>query len=290
VPFDISDAWADYNPYRDTNHRWTVLSRSGAFARDVVVSRVQARACALAGVPVSQLGTTKMHCYRKGEFFKPHFDFFPEGDNRRHLSVCFPFSAPDVKAVSSPSNVKREQGQVATNILVYLNTLPDGVGGGTIFHRIGKKVRHLSSALTVRSCDSCANCRADRTSRGDGCAMVQLVLCWRRCVPSLIAFRRGDIVTGSHKVHSSRCGHVQAGRLHGANYRSRLGRQQAGQNMLLRERESFNTKPTLIIGSKALQFQLLFIWMLQGRRVALAPDDHADRNLAACTNSFASMQ
>jgi hypothetical protein len=87
-PFDLNDV-EDFEKRRlqAVNHRWALLGRTGAFAMDPVVRCLQIRACALVGVPVSQLSPVKLHCYRQGEFFLPHLDYVPNGDPRRHRFV-----------------------------------------------------------------------------------------------------------------------------------------------------------------------------------------------------------
>lgn len=92
-----------------------------------IVSTIEKRAADLAGVPVENVENLQIVRYTKGQFFKPHYDYF------------------DKKAgVSFDENLARG-GQRTHTVLVYLNTLPQGCGGATIFPKLKLKFLPLKA-------------------------------------------------------------------------------------------------------------------------------------------------
>lgn len=86
---------------------------------DDIVKAIERRMCTLAGLPYEYMETMQVVRYKKGQKYNAHYDFFQLNNNSRR--------------------------QRTLTIFVYLQSVSDSCGGGTIFHNVkneqGEKTR-----------------------------------------------------------------------------------------------------------------------------------------------------
>jgi hypothetical protein len=97
-------------------------------AETPIVAAIEARAAAVAGVPVRYLERTQVVRYEPGQFYRPHHDYIK----------------------GRPEEVA-SKGQRTVTIFAYLNDLPadQEPGGGTHFPQLGQTVRPVRGAAAL---------------------------------------------------------------------------------------------------------------------------------------------
>ena len=112
---------------RDRTSYTTNLGKS----ETLLVRTVERRVVALSGgYPLDNLEPLQVVRYKPGQFYKPHYDYFPRGKK-------------------GTAEALRRGGQRTVTFFIYLNALPDDEpGGGTSFPKLGLTVRpRLGTAL-----------------------------------------------------------------------------------------------------------------------------------------------
>lgn len=92
-----------------------------------IVKSIETRAATLVNVPVSHLESLQVVRYTKGQFFKPHYDYFVRG------------TAPYGRDGEATQKSLLRGGQRTQSIFIYLNTLPSGKGA-TIFPKLNLRI------------------------------------------------------------------------------------------------------------------------------------------------------
>jgi prolyl 4-hydroxylase len=92
-----------------------------ARSQDAVVQCVEGRASYISQKPVENIEPLQVVWYRDGQEYQPHYDFFPPGSDGADREL-------------------QRGGQRMITLFVYLNTVPEGHGGETVFPNLDMKV------------------------------------------------------------------------------------------------------------------------------------------------------